>query len=136
MAGIGRKDGRRAIGGSISDLTDPYLHDNACSVKPRQLSEDEFKETFKSPMQNVSQAATNVIDIWRYVEAVTPTELQGHLVVDGVVELVYRSGDGHYDHVLVMTRTKNVYLVVVVDLWQDSIFGHRLLDLNAEYGFR
>ena len=33
-----------------------------------------------------------------------------------------------------MTRTKNVYLVVVVDLVHDLIYGHLLLDLNKEYG--
>jgi hypothetical protein len=46
----------------------------------------------------------------------------------------YRRGDAQFDHVLVTTTTKNVFLVVVVDLRKDSIFGHFLLDLNEEYG--
>jgi len=33
-----------------------------------------------------------------------------------------------------MTKTKNVYLTVVVDLQRDSIHGHHLLDLNEKYG--
>jgi hypothetical protein len=39
-----------------------------------------------------------------------------------------------YDHVLVVTKSKNVYLAVIVDLKRNDILGHRLLDLNQEYG--
>ena len=35
---------------------------------------------------------------------------------------------------LVTTTTKNVFLVVIVDLRADRVFGHYLLDLNEEYG--
>jgi len=51
------------------------------------------------------------------------------------VEHVYRNGNNTFDHVLVVTKTKNVFLTVVVDLVRDTICGHRLLDLNQEYGF-
>ncbi len=33
-----------------------------------------------------------------------------------------------------MTKTKNVYLVVVVDLIANAVHGHHLLDLNEQYG--
>jgi hypothetical protein len=32
-----------------------------------------------------------------------------------------------------MTRTENVYMAILVDLLNDQIVGHHLLDLNAEY---
>ena len=85
-------------------------------------------------MQNVTAMATNVIDIWPYVRAVPLQDLEGHAVYDQYVEYVYRTGDGRFDHVQVMTRTKNVYLVIVVDLQADDIHGHYLFDLNREYG--
>jgi hypothetical protein len=98
------------------------------------LDEKAFRATLATPMRNVTNEATNVLDIWPYVAAVPVAELGGHSVYDRFVEYVYRDPIGRFDHVLVMTTTKNVYLVVVVDLHSDSIFGHHLLDLNNEYG--
>jgi hypothetical protein len=103
-------------------------------MQTQQLSEHEFKATMTAKMHDVTEATSNVLDIWPYIDSVPAIELDGHSVYDRFVELVYRSDDGCFDHVLVMTRTKNVYLVVVVNLAQDSIYGHRLLDLNREYG--
>ena len=103
-------------------------------MQTRQLTESEFKATTGAKMQNVTEAATDVLDIWSYVHSVPSGELEGHTICDGCVEVVYRTDDGHFDHVLVMTKTKNAYLAVVVDLTHGSIFGHRPLDLNREYG--
>jgi hypothetical protein len=56
-------------------------------------------------------------------------------VIDGEwVEYVYRSQFGHYDHVLVPAGSFNVFLVIVVDRVHGSVYGHRILDLNSEYG--
>jgi hypothetical protein len=98
------------------------------------LSEDAFHGTFAAPMRDVTRDATNVIDIWPYVDSVPPPDLGGHQVYDRFVECVYRDATGRFDHVLVMTQAKNVYLAVVVDVSQDRIHGHHLLDLNEEYG--
>jgi len=103
-------------------------------MSPILLTYDDFKATFGSPMRDVINEATDVIDIWPYVSAIPEAELDGHVIYDQFVEHVYRTPDDRYDHVMVMTRTKNVYLVVVVDLVRDAIYGHHLLDLNKEYG--
>lgn len=98
----------------------------------RLLDAAEFRSTFAAPMRDVLATATNVIDIWPYVATIPSSELSGN-VVDGSVEHVYRNGNGTFDHVLVVTRTKNVFLAVVIDLARDAIYGHHLLDLNQEY---
>lgn len=103
-------------------------------MHPRLLTESEFRPTFSQPMRDVTETATDDVDIWPYVDAIPAEDLEGHSVLD--VELVYRAGDGHFDHALIKTDARNVYLVLVVDLVKDSIHGHRLLDLNAEYGLR
>jgi hypothetical protein len=103
-------------------------------MRTRRLKEDEFKATMTPQMHNVTQSATDVLDVWSYVHSVPSADLDGHSIYDRFVEVVYRSDDGRFDHILVMTRTKNVYLAVVVDLVHNSIYGHRLLDLNREYG--
>ncbi len=87
-----------------------------------------------TPMHLVTESATEVLDIWQYVRSVPSADLEGHSIYDRFVEVVYRSDNDCFDHVLVMTRTKNVYLAVVIELARDSIYGHRLLDLNREYG--
>lgn len=98
------------------------------------LSEDDFLGTFAAPMRDVTQEATNVIDIWPYVASVPVADLRGHYVYDQFVEYVYRDATERFDHVLVMPKTKNVYLTIVVDLIGDRIYGHHLLDLNEKYG--
>jgi hypothetical protein len=103
-------------------------------MTPNLLDDDAFHATFGSPMRDVTAEATDVIDIWPYVSAVPTSDLCGHTIYERFVERVYRTPDDRYDHVMVMTRTKNVYLVVVIDLVADSIYGHHLLDLNEEYG--
>ena len=103
-------------------------------MKTRLLDATEFKSTFAKPMRDVLRTATNVIDIWPYVAAIPATELFGNVIVDGCVENVYRNGTETFDHVLVVTQTKNVFVVVVVDLVRTTILGHHLLDLNHEYG--
>ncbi|HUQ69909.1 MAG TPA: hypothetical protein VM165_10320 [Planctomycetaceae bacterium] len=103
-------------------------------MKTVLLSDAEFAATFAEPMRNVTDDAGDVIDIWPYVDAVPTADLCGHEVYDQFVDYVYRDGTGCFDHVLVMTRTKNVYLAVVVDLTHQRVFGHHLLDLNKKYG--
>jgi hypothetical protein len=103
-------------------------------MQPRQLTADEFKATFTHKMHDVTEAVSDVLDIWPYVDSIPHADLAGHPVNDRLVEFVYRTDNNCFDHVLVMTKTKNVYLAVVVDLARGAIHGHRLLDLNREYG--
>ena len=103
-------------------------------MQTRRLDEGEFQATMTPKMHDVTPSAANVPDIWPYVDSVPAGDLNGHILCDGLVELVYRTDDGRFDHALVMTRTKNVYLAVVVDLAKEAVYGHHLLDLNRLYG--
>lgn len=103
-------------------------------MPPRQLTKNEYSATFTSKMHDVTETAQPVVDIWPYVESVPASDLEEHTIYDNFVEVVYQSDDDAFQHVLVMTKTKNVYFVVVIDLVHVSIYGHRLLDLNREYG--
>lgn len=103
-------------------------------MQTRLLSDEEYKATFLDPMQNITGEDYDVIDIWAYVQSIPRNHLAGHEVYDHFVEYVYRSAVDRFDHVLIMTQTKNVYLVVIVDHRQDIVYGHTLLNLNNEYG--
>ena len=104
-----------------------------CEMTTRHLTAEEFQATFGEAMRDVVHV-TDVIDIWEYVAVIPKLELSGHTIDGQCVEHVYRTSDDVYDHVLVVTHTLNVYVVVVVDLKSNAIFGHRLLDLNEKYG--
>jgi len=101
-------------------------------MQTRLLSDEEYKAIFLDPMQNITEMDYDVIDIWAYVQSIPRDHLAGHEVYDHFVEYVYRSADDRFDHILVMTQTINVYLVVIFD--RSQVYGHTLLDLNNEYG--
>jgi hypothetical protein len=101
------------------------------TITPHPLSASEFSACFSQPMRNVTAEADAIVDIWPYVAAVS-------LGNDGITDIghvahVYRDSEARFDQVLIETGTFNVFLVIVIDLKSRSIFGHRLLDLNAEY---
>ena len=50
------------------------------------------------------------------------------------VDRVYQDAHGRYDQILIETDRPDIFLVVVVDVRRNAIHGHRLLDLNVEYG--
>jgi hypothetical protein len=104
-------------------------------VSPNALSETIFKATTEDKMSNVTQQPGNCIDIWPYVRMVQHSvELPQQVIDSQHVDFVYRSQFGHYGHVLVPAGRFNLFLVVVVDRLHGSVYGHRLLDLNKEYG--
>ena len=103
-------------------------------MKTRRLSEVDFQATMTPQMQNVTDSSDEALDIWPYVDSVPASELDSHELGD--VAVVYRSADGHFEHVLISTTIRNVFLTIVVDRTQSTIAGHHLLDLNKKYGVR
>jgi hypothetical protein len=98
----------------------------------RALSEAEFKACFAPPMQDMTDAQAAAADIWPYVEALHPEDFGVTNMEE--VAYVYRDGLARFDHVLIATPDENVFLVIVVDVKAGAVFGHRLLNLNIEYG--
>jgi len=84
------------------------------------------------PMASPDEVA--IVDIWGYIESISETDFDGFSMGDNEVQMVRRTGDMKYDHVLIPAETKNVYLVLVVDLAGLFIFGHHILNLNEKYG--
>ena len=76
-----------------------------------------------------------VIDLAPYIEAIPDSDLIGvGLLSAAPPSAVYRASDGRFDHVLYPCNRSNVYLVIVVALAPDRVYGHCILDLNREYG--
>src|SRR5262245_17135579 len=99
------------------------------------LTEPEFKATMKDPMVDVTRMPGDVVDIWPYVSGIVlEVGLPALVLKKELVEQVYRSGDGIYDHVLLPTEKENKFVVIVVDRARAAVAGHHILDLNREYG--
>ena len=100
-----------------------------------RLTEAEFQATFSAPMQRAGQDEEPPFDFWPYVDAIPYEDFLGYDCSEGVVDWVWRSADGRFEHILINTNeNRDVFMVVVVDRAGKCVVGHRLLDLPAEYG--
>lgn len=101
-------------------------------IKTHLLSAEEFAACFAEPMRNVIGEGDASVDIWPYVDALDLHELGVPGLND--VHYVYRDAREWFDQVLIGTQRFNALLVIVIDRRAASIVGHRVLDLNKEYG--
>jgi siderophore synthetase component len=87
-----------------------------------------------SLMNDVTATAEPVVDIWPYVEELVHEDLVSAYVFENcLVEKCYRNDAGSYEHVLLPTGDLNIFMVLIIQLSTESIFGHYLLDLEALY---
>ncbi len=98
---------------------------------PRELNREEFLACSTAPISNVMGQEEAATDIWRYVDQLDLDALGLPHLND--VRYVYRDALGRYDQVLIGTGRFNALLVVVVDRESETVHGHHVLDLNAEY---
>ena len=104
-------------------------------MRIRPLAKQEYLATFQGQMKNVTDLGDAAVDVWPYIAAARrDLELSDYTVEHRLVEYVYRSEDGQFDHVLIPYGLRNVYVTVVVDRFEQRVHGHYLLDLNEEYG--
>jgi hypothetical protein len=100
----------------------------------KELSEQEFKNTFGKKMTDVTETAEPVVDIWDYVEELVQVSLVDKYVFENnLVEKVYRNDSSTFDHILLPTRDANVFVTLVVDLTNETLLGHISLNLNEKY---
>ena len=105
------------------------------SIVTNLLTDESFHSTIVDPKSDPpDDAECKPCEIWQYIKAIPEVDLEGFSIADNDVEMVRRTGNQAYDHVLIPTEAKNVYLVIVVDLLRSGVFGHYLLDLNQKYG--
>lgn len=100
---------------------------------PRELDAAAFAACFEEPMVDVTDEGSEAdVDIWPYVDALDPAKFGVEQFDD--VDRVYQDARGRYDQILIATDRPDIFLVVVVDVRKNAVHGHRLLDLNVEYG--
>jgi hypothetical protein len=73
-------------------------------------------------------------DFWPYFHTIPAADFCGYDRSAGEVFYVYRDPTGQFEHVLVNSTTKNVFMVVVLNRQTNAVHGHHLLNLNEKYG--
>jgi len=98
------------------------------------LSESEYHASLMGQMTRVPQEEPPSFDFWPYFESIPTGDFEGFDCSAGRVEYVYRESAGRFEHVLVDSNDKNVFMVLVLDRVASKVQGHRLLNLRREYG--
>lgn len=100
----------------------------------KEINQVEYNRTMTGGMTDVTETAEPVVDVWPYVEMLSNEGIVSDYVLENfLVEKVYRSNDGKYDHVLLPTAKDNHFVVLAIDIKAKSIIGHHLLNLNKLY---
>lgn len=102
----------------------------------KHLTEPEFRATFADPMQRVALDAEPPVQFWAYFDAIPADDFASHDCSVGSVSYAWTDATGSFQHVLIDTEDKNIFMAIVLDLRNASILGHRLLNLNHEYGLQ
>jgi hypothetical protein len=98
------------------------------------LTRDEYLATCGQPMARVQEDESPPLDFWNYFDGIPKTDFAGHDCSEGRVDYAWVEPNGRFQHVLVKSENKNVFMVLVLDCPARTVYGHRLLDLNSEYG--
>jgi hypothetical protein len=115
------------------EFNDKIIHSDAF-ILTKTLSEKEYKETIGYKMADVTETAEPIVDIWTYVKDLVYENIVSEYVFkNNLVEKVYRNDTSTFDHILLPTNDKNVFIVIVVKIGNATILGHYKLDLTKEY---
>ncbi len=100
----------------------------------RRLSKAQYLGTMDGKMHNITEVAEFSDDVWNCAEMLNSVPLFEDGLCKRHVEAVYVNNENTFEHILLCGEKKNYYVVIVVDLADNSIFGFYPLDLNKEYG--
>ena len=98
------------------------------------LSREQFIATIGDSRSRATEEDEPPFDFWPYFKRIPLADFEGHDCSARVVERAWRMSPQPYEHVLVNSEDQNVFMVIVLDCQAGVVYGHRLLDLNHEYG--
>lgn len=87
-------------------------------------------------MQRVPIHADAPCDFWPYFDQIPVEEFEGHDCSGASVTYAWNDPSMRFQHVLVNSEDDDVFMVLVIDLGRRAVFGHRILNLNREYGLK
>lgn len=96
------------------------------------LTEAQYHATFNSPMRQLPPEAEPPFDFGDYLDTIPDEDFAGH-ECRGDVTYVYEDAQSRFQHVLFNSQDRNVFMVIVLDVRNHEVAGHRLLDLDQLY---
>ena len=99
------------------------------------LTESEFQATMDN-MRPIEEALPLPDGFWAYFDSINGRDSSFEFAA-GRIAMAYRNFDDSFHHVLIESEEQpEVFLAMVVRTADQSILGHRELDLPAIYGRR
>jgi hypothetical protein len=98
------------------------------------LTEAEFLANTSDKMTRLAPDTSPPLNFWDYFESIPALDFDGHDCSAREVTYVWQESSDRYQYVHVNSEDPNVFMVLVLDALEKTVLGHRLLDLNREYG--
>lgn len=103
----------------------------------KELSRKEFEKTFSNKMIDVTKTAEPIVNIWEYAKVLSNQQLIPAIVYNKeFVKFVYRNNENTFEHILLPTSEKNVFVIIVVNIIEKKIEGHYKIDIEKEYSLK
>lgn len=93
------------------------------------LTEAEYKATMEPEPVRIGPDDKPPFDFWPYFDSVPKEDLGGHDFSEGGVTYAWEMPVKRIQHVLVNCEVEHVFLVLVLDLSRETVYGHYLLDI-------
>jgi len=99
-----------------------------------RIPDEDWNQFFQAPVRRLSQGEEPPFDFWSYVKTIPAEDFQGYDCSAGNIEYVYRDNSGRFEHVLINSTSRDVFMVIMLDRFAGLVVGHKLLNLPHEYG--
>ena len=100
----------------------------------RELTQDQYQATFSPRMEDVTEAADEIVNVWAYADPVLQRDFPEANDWVWNVKHIYESQDHVYQHLYIPVPKSETYLIIVVSKQQREIVGHYFIDFVAFYG--
>ena len=90
------------------------------------LTREGFLGTFGETRKRAGNEDEPPFNYWPYFDAIPAEDFDGHDCSAGIVRYAWRMSPGPYEHVLVCSEDPNVFMVLVLDVENRTVYGHRL----------
>lgn len=85
-------------------------------------------------MTEITEEDDAQVDIWPYAALLVKQGLiPTYVYKETLVESAYRNESETYDHVVIPGMKEGMFVVLVVDLIEEEVYGHYPLHISAEY---
>jgi hypothetical protein len=103
-------------------------------MAPYRLTDEEFNLRLSPKMYDVTETAEAIVDIWPCVlELVKLQIISEPTYSKHALRHVYRDEFVKYDHILIQSSTSWILVILVVDIYKETLDGFYTLNLLLDH---